>query len=402
MTPRNARRSATDFLAARVGRHPPGERERLLQLAEGRADLISLGRGDPDLPTPPHIVEAARRALEEGATHYTHWQGREDLRQAICDKYRREYGMQVDPSRVVVTAGAQEAIYITFQALLDPGDEVLMADPHYLPYTRAIRFAGGLPVYVPTFEEHAFVMQPEDVVRSITSRTKVLVVVSPGNPTGAVIPTEVMAELAAVSHSHDLLVVMDEIYEKFVFDGAVHTTIAAEPGMMDRTIIVNGFSKTYAMTGWRVGYLIAPGPIVRSMAIVKHTMTICAPAVSQAAALAALEGPQGVAEETRQIYAGRRQVLVEGLVRLGLNCGGSRGAFFAYANVTSTGVSAFDLCTRLLDVGVLIFPGTAFGNGEGYVRASFLQPPERLQEAIERIGPVVRELQHRRRETEFG
>ncbi|MDR7519730.1 MAG: pyridoxal phosphate-dependent aminotransferase [Armatimonadota bacterium] len=398
----DARRTATDFLAARVGYHQAGERERLLRLAEGRADLISLGRGDPDLPTPPHIVEAARRALEGGATHYTHWQGREDLRQAICNKYRRQYGVQIDPSQVVVTAGAQEAIYITFQTLLDPGDEVLLADPHYLPYTRAIRLAGGLPVYVRTLEEHGFVMQPEDVVGSITPRTKALVVISPGNPTGAVIPAQVMAELAAVAHRHDLLVVMDEIYEKFVFDGAVHSTIAAEPGMMDRTIIVNGFSKTYAMTGWRVGYLIAPGPIVPPMAMVKHTMTICAPAVSQAAALAALEGPQGVVEEMRQVYSGRRRVLVEELMRLGLNCGGSRGALFAYANVTSTGVTAFDLCARLLDVGVLVFPGTAFGNGEGYVRASFLQPSERLQEAIDRIGPVVRKLQHRRRKTEFG
>lgn len=392
MATRETARPIREFLAQRVRALKSGEREQLLAMAEGRKDLARLGRGDPDLATPPHIVEAARRALLEGETHYTHWQGRSDLRQAICDKYAREQGLAFAPGQVLVTAGAQEAVYVTFQTLLDPGDEVVMADPHYSVYSLVIRLAGGVPVLVPTRAEDDFVVRPEEVERRITARTKVLVLVSPDNPTGAVIPAERLARLAEIARRHDLIVVMDEIYEKFVYDGHTHASIAREPGMSERTVVINGFSKSYAMTGWRAGFLIAPEAIVQHMETLHNSLLICAPAVSQAAALAALTGPQDAVEEMRRTYAERRALLLRRLTAMGLPCRGSRGALYVYPSIEATGLSSFDFCVRMLEAGVQVFPGTTYGGGAGYIRISFLQPIETLRTAMDRMEPVVRAL----------
>lgn len=363
-----------------------------MKMAEGRTDLVRLGRGDPDLPTPPHIVEAARAALLNGETHYTHWQGRPDLRQAICDKYARERKLSYDPGQVLVTAGAQEALYVTFQTLLDPGDEVLLADPHYTVYSLAIRLAGGTPVLVPSRAEDDFVVRPEEVERRITGRTKAMVIITPDNPTGAVIPAEVLERLAGVARKHDLIVVMDEIYEKFVYEPHRHASITEQPGMQERTIVINGFSKSYAMTGWRVGYLIAQEGIVGTMEAVHNTLLICAPAVSQAAALAALTGPQEVIDEMRQIYGTRRRLLLDRLVKMGLPCRGSRGALYVYPSIEATGLSSYDFCVRMLEAGVQMFPGTTYGSGAGYIRLTLLQPIETLTLAMDRIEPVVADL----------
>lgn len=380
------------FLAKRMHDARSGEREILLKMAEGRRDLVRLGRGDPDLATPSHIVEAGRRALLDGETHYTHWQGRVDLRVAICDKYAREQGLSYDPGQVLVTAGGQEAIYLAFQMLLDPGDEVLLTDPHYRAYSIAVRLAGGTPVFVPARAERDFVVQADEVERYVTSRTKVLAVVTPDNPTGAVIPQEALAQLAEIARKHDLMVIMDEVYEKFVYEPYRHASIASQPGMQERTVVINSFSKTYAMTGWRVGYLIGLDAIVRSMEVVHNTLLICAPAVSQAAALAALTGPQEVVDEMRRTYAARRQLMIDRLTVMGLPCRGSRGALYLYASVEATGLSAFDFCLRMLEAGVQMFPGTTYGGGAGYVRLSFLQPIETLALALDRMEPVVRRL----------
>jgi aminotransferase len=398
MATQPVRRPAERFLAARVrenARRTDEHREILMEMAEGRAGLVSLGDGDPDLPTPLGVVRAAQRALEEGATHYTHWQGRADLREAICEKYRREAGLDVTPAQVVVTQGAQEAVYVSFVATLDPGDEVLLADPHYGPYTSAIRLCGGVPTYVPTREEEGFVIQPREIAAHITARTKALLLVSPNNPTGAVIPPEVMREIAAMAVQRDLLVIMDELYEKMMFDGAVHTTAGVFEGMADRTITINGFSKSYAMTGWRLGYLIGPQPIVSSMEVVKHTMTICAPAVSQAAGLAALTDGQRALEEMVAVYTERRGILVDGFREMGLRCEWSVGGLFLYVNVGTLGVPTFDLCRQLFDAGVLAFPATAFGGEDRYIRVSFLRPATQLRVAVERMKPVVRRLTSR-------
>lgn len=361
-------------------------------MAEGRMDLVRLGLGDPDLPTPPHIVEAAIRALEARDTRYTLWHGREDLRRAISDRYRRDYDMSIAWDQVVITSGGQEAFQVILQSILDPGDEAILAEPHYWSYSRAIRLAGGTPVFVPTDEAGRFVMQPEEVERRITPRTKVLIVVSPNNPTGAVIPPETLGRLAEIAKEHDLFVVSDEIYERWVFDGAVHRSIASFPEMLDRTAIVNSFSKTYSMTGYRIGYLIAPPEIVPALEVYRHTTSICAPTISQVAALAALTGPQDAVDEMHRIYAERRRVLVDGFNALGLSCRGSAGGLYVYANISSIPMSAYDFCEHLLDSGVQLFPGTAFGTADGYVRAAFLEPAERLQLAINRMAPVVRAL----------
>ena len=367
-----------------------GDRERLLALAQGRQNVVSLGRGDPDLPTPAHIIEAAKRALDGGATHYTHWQGRPDLRDAVAEKCRRDYGADVSGGQVIITAGSQEAMYVAFQTLLDPGDEVLLADRHYTSYSRAVRLAGGVPVFLPTREETAFVIDPRDVEARITPRTKLLVVVTPENPTGAVIPPEVIAELGRIALRHDLMVIADDIYEKFVYEGPPHASIAAEPGLFGRSIVINGFSKTYAMTGWRVGYMVVPAELMPAVEIVKHTLTICAPAVSQAAALAALTGPQACVAEMREIYAKRRRILLDGYERLGMGGRWSRGALYVYPRVPDRGLTSYEFCAQLLEqANVLVFPGTGFGSGEGYVRTTVLQPEAVLEEAVSRMSAVL-------------
>jgi aminotransferase len=367
-----------------------GDRERLLALAQNRRDMVSLGRGDPDLPTPAHIIEAAKRALDGGATHYTHWQGRPDLRDAVAEKCRRDYGADVHGGQVIITAGAQEAMYVAFQTLLDPGDEALLADRHYTSYSRAVRLAGGVPVFLPTREETGFVIDPRDVEARITPRTKLLVVVSPENPTGAVIPPGTIAELGRIALRHDLMVIADDIYEKFVYEGPPHASIAAEPDLFGRSIVINGFSKTYAMTGWRIGYMVVPQELIPAVEIVKHTLTICAPAVSQAAALAALTGPQDCVTEMRDIYAKRRRILLDGYAPLGMGGRWSRGALYVYARVPDPRLSSYEFCVNLLEQGnVLVFPGTGFGSGEGYVRTTLLQPEAVLVEAVSRMSAVL-------------
>ena len=371
-----------------------GDRERLLSLANSLAQngrsVLRLGRGDPDLPTPAHIVEAAKRALDDGATHYTDWQGRPDLREAVAEKCRRDYGADVHADHVIITAGTQEAMYVAFQTMLDPGDEVLLADRHYTSYSRAVRLAGGVPVFLPTREETDFVIDPRDVEARISPRTKLLVVVTPENPTGAVIPPATIGELARIAVRHDIMVIADDIYEKFVYEGPPHASIAAEPGLDGRTIIINGFSKTYAMTGWRVGYMVVPRPLMGPVEIVKHTLTICAPAVSQAAALAALTGPQECVEEMRDIYADRRRILLDCFEPLGMGGRWSRGALYVYGRVPDGGMTSYEFCASLLQqANVLVFPGTGFGSGEGYFRTTLLQPAAMLTEAARRMSAVL-------------
>jgi aminotransferase len=384
------------FISKRAGGSRPGGRERLLGRVQGRPGVISLGRGDPDLPTPRYIIDAAKKALDAGATHYTSWQGRSDLREAIAQKCHRDYSLDVSADQVIVTAGGQEAVFVTFQALLNEGDEVLIADPHYNSYSRAIRLAGGVPKFVPCTEGDAFALNPSAVEARITSRTKILVVITPNNPTGAVIPGTTIRELADLAIRHNLLVVADDIYERFVFGETRHVSIASVPELADRTVVINGFSKTYAMTGWRIGYLIPPRPLVAAMEVIKHTLTICAPAVSQAAGLAALTGPQDSVQEMVETFAERRKVLLAGCEALGLGGRWSEGSHFVFPNITSTGLSSDEFCERVLEeANVLVFPGTSFGNGEGYVRASFLQPVGAVRTAIEQMTPVVRKLQGR-------
>lgn len=368
---------------------------RMLALTKGIPDLISLGRGDPDLPTPPHIVQAAQEALAQGKTKYTVPAGMEELRAAVAGKLRAENGLTYDPlSEVVITSGTQEAVNVIFQALLNPGDEALLPSPYYLAYGQAISAVGGRAVTIRTRLEDNFIPRPDEIEATITPRTKAIILVSPSNPTGAVIDRRTAEAICDIARRHDLAVVSDELYEKIVFDGAATTSIAGLPGMWERTITVNGFSKAYNMTGMRVGYFAAPREFTHAALELRHMMSICAPTASQWAALAALQGPQSCIEETLAVYRKRRSVMLEGLAAVGVPCNRPQGAFFVFGDIRATGLSSFDFCARLAqEAHVLVFPGTQYGDGgEGFVRISFLAPVEDLARAIERFGRFYRAL----------
>ncbi|MBW2307781.1 MAG: pyridoxal phosphate-dependent aminotransferase [Deltaproteobacteria bacterium] len=380
------------FLAKRL--RPKGgidHRRVMIEKARAISDVISLGRGDPDLKTPAHIIEAAKRALDEGYTGYSPWPGYPELREAIARKLREENGIDATAQEVLVTVGAEEAVFLTMMALLDPGDEILVPEPRYTPYDMAVEIAGGAVVSVPTTLEDGFQIDPRGVEERITPRSKALLLITPNNPTGQILDRDRVAALAELAVRHDLVIISDELYEKIVFDGAINFSIGAIPGIKERTITINGFSKTYCMTGWRVGYLHAPAQIVDAMIPLKYTLTINCPSMCQRAALAALEGPQECVEEFRRIYDQRRRLVTAVLAKMGLKHGPARGAFYVFAHVAPMGMTSFDFCQRLLEEEkVLVFPGTAFGSqGEGFIRISLLAPLDKIEEAMARMERFV-------------
>ncbi len=390
-------------LASRIPHEDVGFRTQMLELAAGLSDVIALGRGDPDFPTPQHILEAAKAALDGGATHYTHPAGDLRLRQAIADHLRASTSLDYDSAtEVLVTLGAQEAVYLAFLSLVEPGDEVLLPSHRFTSYDAGIELCGGRVRTYPTVFGNDYRLDPEEIARAITPRTKAISIVSPDNPTGGVATPEAIAAVARLAREHDVLVISDEIYDRFVYDDARHVSIASEPGMRERTLIVNGFSKCYAMTGWRVGYLAGPADFVRSIIEVKHTLTICTPAVSQAAALAALTGPQECIAMMRDVYAERRAFLMGALDAMGLPYVRPDGAFYVYVDITSTGKRSPEFCLSLLrDTGVMMFPGTMFGtDGERHVRMSLLAPLDQVQEAVRRMSTVVARYQQEAVETQ--
>lgn len=361
----------------------------MLAISKDVPNLISLGRGDPDLPTPPHIIQAAQQALAEGKTKYTPPAGLDQLRAAIARKLEQDNNLIYDPMReIVVTAGAQEAISVIFQTLLNDGDEVLLPDPYYMAHRQAINAAGGKPVTLRTRVENNFVVQPEAVEAAITPKTKAIILTSPSNPTGAVIDEQTAIAISQIAVKHDLIVISDELYEKLVFDGAGITSMAGLPGMRERTITVNGVSKVFNMTGMRVGYIAAPAEFMEAALELHHLTTICAPTISQWAALAALNGPQTCVQETLATYIERRKVMLDYLAEYGIPSNRPQGAFFVFADIRATGFSSLKFCEALLqEMQVQIFPGTQYGEGgEGFVRMSFLAPVDDLKVALERFG----------------
>jgi len=363
----------------------------LMEMAAALPDVIALGRGDPDLPTPAHIIEAAKAAVRHGQTAPAPVAGLPELRQAIAEKLVRENGLDVAAENVIVTTGGQEGLFLVMQTLLDPGDEILVPDPRYTSYDDAIFSAGGRMVMVPTDHEDAFNLRPEAVEAAITPCTKALLIVTPSNPTGGIVTEDRLRAIAEVAIRHNLIVISDEIYEKFVYDDWRHFSIGSVPGMAERTITLNGFSKTYAMTGLRVGYAAAPANVVQAMARVKAVTTGPAATISQRAALAAVTGPVEPLLEFKRIYAERRRAMMDGLDAMGLDYSDPRGAFFLWTNSSSTGIHATELSYLLLKEGrVLIFPGTGFGeNWGGYLRISLLQSTEKIREALVRMQPVI-------------
>lgn len=370
-------------------------RNRMMELAKGYKDVITLGRGDPDLDTPKHIIDASYEAALKGATHYTPINGIPELRAAITDYYKKTFGLDYDQNtEVLVTTGGQEGINVMMMALVNPGDEVIIPNPSYASYDLAVYLAGGKPVNVALRPENGFQLDPKDVEAAITDKTKAIVIITPNNPTGTIFPRETLEEIARIAIERNILVVFDEIYEKIVFDDYEHFNIATIPGMKERTIILNGFSKLYSMTGWRVGYLLAPANIMKGMEVIKHTYTICTPAPSQWAALAAITGPQDCVAEMKETYARRRQWLQDGLREVGLGTAPHGGSIFIFADIRATGLTSVEFCEGLLESQqVVTYPGSEFGEvGEGFVRMSLLAPDDRFQEAVRRIQTFVRSL----------
>ncbi len=378
--------------AARLSEKDVSFRTEMLEIASGLDDVIAMGRGDPDFHSPAHVVEAAKRAIDDNQHHYTHPAGLMELREAIAEKLRRENHLDYTAEEVVVTSGAQEALMLLMLALIDPGDEVLLPSPRFTSYDTAVELCGGVVVPVPTYEKDDFATTASEIEARITPKTKMIVLVTPNNPTGAVTPPSEVRAIADLAKKHDLLVVSDEIYEKLVYEGNEHLSIATLPGMKERTITLNGFSKSYAMTGWRVGYLAAPAPFVRLLIEPRHTLSINTATPSQFAALAALTGPQEPVDEMIRAYDERRKFMMQALDGMGLSYGHPGGAFYIYANVSSTGMGSPDFCRRLLREGrVMIFPGTLFGDErEDHIRIGYLQPLDRIREATERMAAVIR------------
>lgn len=365
----------------------------LMELAAQIPDAIALGRGDPDLDTPTHVIEAAQAAVRDGhADVVAPPAGLPDLCTAIADKLRTDNDIPVDANGIIVTSGGQEGLFLIMQALLDPGDEILVPDPRYSSYDQAIEQAGGRMVLVPTYPEDDFDLRPAEVEAAITPATKALLIVSPSNPTGSVVSTGSLRAIAEIAKERDLIVISDEIYERFIYPPSQQLSIASLPSMFERTITLNGFSKTYAMTGWRVGYLAAPPEFGRVLSGLKAATTGPTSTVSQYAALAAATGSQNVVREFYDIYASRRQLMMDGLRDLGFTYTEPQGAFFIYTNAASSGLSAFELSYLLLREGhVLIFPGTAFGEKwTDWLRISLLQPENKLREALARMAVVLK------------
>jgi aminotransferase len=378
-------------LSSRIQQVELSIRTKMLEAASGLADVIALGRGDPDFDTPEHIVAAAQKALAEGAHHYTAPTGLPQLRQAVAQKLKHENNLDYAADEVVICSGCQEALYIVMQALLNPGDEVLLQAPRFNAYDHMVEMAGGTVVAIPTYEEDDFALRPEEIEKRITPRTKILAVVTPNNPTGGVIPPQVLAEIAQLAVERDLIVISDEIYEKLIFDDLKHVSLATFPGMRERTITVNGFSKAYAMTGWRVGYFAAPLPFVRAITEVKHTISICTSTPMQMGALAALAGPQEPIQAMAAEYDRRRRFMMPALDDMGLSYGYPGGAMYIYANVSSTGLDSETFCLELLrQAQVMIFPGTLFADEhKNHIRISLLAPLPQMEQAVERMKKFV-------------
>lgn len=355
--------------------------------AEGK-DVIGFGAGEPDFATPDRISYAGVRAICDGKTRYTPAAGMIELRQAICDRAKADYGLEYETAQAVVASGAKHMVYIALAALVDPGDEVIVPAPYWVSYYEMVRLFGGVPVVVNVSEEQGFQLTPEQLEQAITDKTKAIILNNPSNPTGAVYPKEALKAVADVCVKHDLYIISDEIYDKLVYDGVPFTSVAAlSDEIKAHTILINGVSKTYAMTGWRIGYLAGPAEIVDRMTKCQENFNACPNAIGQYAAVAALDHPE-LCTQLRDIFARRRTVLLEGLASIpGMNSNDPTGAFYVFADIRAFGMSSEEFCNRLLDdEHVVCIPGSAFGAcGEGFVRIAYTCSDADLTEAIARI-----------------
>ncbi len=373
---------------------PSGIRK-FFDIAESMEDVISLGVGEPDFPTPWNIRAAGIRALEKGKTRYTSNKGLDALCQEISVYMQRKYNIGYNPkNEVLVTVGGSEAIDMTVRSLVNEGDEVIIPQPSYVCYEPIVRLAGGVPVIIETKAENDFKVTPEELKSKLSDKTKALILPYPCNPTGAIMEREDLEKIAEVLEGTNVIVISDEIYSELTFSGVKHTSIASIGNMRERTVVINGFSKSFSMTGWRLGFACGPKEIIREVTKLHQYAIMCAPTVSQYAAVEALKNCDEAVEDMLEEYDSRRQLVVKGFNDLGLTCREPKGAFYAFPCISSTGMTSDEFCEKLLMAKkVALVPGTAFGlGGEGFVRVSYCYSVEHLKTALERIGEFLEEL----------
>ena len=379
-------------LSTRVKSVPPSGIRRFFDIAATMKEVISLGIGEPDFVSPQPIIDAGIASLHDGHTGYTSNAGIFELREAISEELNRLYGVRYSPDHeILATVGVSEALQLAMLALLEPGDEILIPEPCFVSYGPTAIFAGGKVVYVPTYAEHDFQVTAEDLESRITPKTKIIFLSYPNNPTGAVLRREVLEEIAELVVKHDLVVLSDEIYDRLVYGeahDAGHTCLPSIPALRDRTVLLGGFSKGYAMTGWRIGYACAPEPIYKAMYKLHQYIIMSAPAMAQYAALEGIKACQPDVERMRLAYDRRRRVIVDGFRAAGLPTFEPEGAFYCFPDIRATGLSSEDFAQKLLqEEHVAVVPGDAFGpSGAGYIRCSYATALDKVEEAVVRIS----------------
>ena len=383
------------ILSTTVKEMKPSGIRKFFDIANTMKDVISLGVGEPDFHTPINVRSAGIRSLELAKTKYTSNRGLDLLRQEIqtyvCKKYNVEYE---DSTDIRITVGGSEAIDATIRAIVNPGDEVIIPQPSYVCYEPITRLAGGVPVIINTKAENNFKLTKKELEEAITDKTKALILPYPCNPTGAIMEREDLEAIAEILREKDIIVISDEIYAELTFGGAKHVSIASIEGMKERTVLINGFSKTFSMTGWRLGYACGPAPIMKEITKIHQYAIMCAPTTSQYAAIEALKNCDDAVADMLAEYDARRKVIVKGFNDLGLECREPKGAFYAFPSIKSTGMSSEEFCEKLLFAKkVALVPGTAFGDsGEGHVRASYCYSLSHIKEALRRIGEFLEEI----------
>ena len=384
------------YLNQRISSVPPSGIRRFFDLAAATKDTISLGVGEPDFRTPYIIRDAAINSLVDGETQYTANRGLLELRQEISLYLSGRYHLSYNPdNEILVTIGASEAIDLALRTLVSDGEEVLIPDPSYVSYAPGVIFAGGVPVGVPTYQNHQFRLMAEDLEKAVTSRTKLLILPYPNNPTGAIMEKEDLEQIAEVVRKHDLMVISDEIYSELVYDDHVHVSFASLPGMLQRTVTINGFSKAFAMTGWRVGYACAPCPVIDVMNKIHQYAIMCAPRQGQIAAVTALRTGRETGYESvtamRDSYDRRRRLMVSAFRDMGLDCFEPFGAFYVFPSIRKTGLTSEAFCSALIrEKQVAAVPGTAFGpSGEGHIRCCYATAIDKINIALDRIADFV-------------
>jgi aminotransferase len=389
-----AHQTGARFVSARVQDVPPSGIRKFFDIVATMKDVISLGIGEPDFVTPEPIVEAGIKSLRAGHTSYTSNSGILELRQLLSRHLNNLYRIEYDPAdELLITVGVSEALLLALMATMEPGSEVIVPEPCFVAYQPTVTFAGGVPVPVPTYVAQDFQVTVADLERARTPRTRAVLLGYPNNPTGAVLERARLLEIAEWARSHDLLVISDEIYDRLVY-GIEHTCVSSLPGMRERTILLGGFSKSHAMTGWRIGYAAAPPEILAAMRKVHQYIIMSAPTTGQEAAIEALQSGEPYVEQMRQEYDRRRRTIVDGFNRLGLGCFEPRGAFYAFPNIESSGLSDEEFSEHLLmEEKVAVVPGSAFGrSGVGHVRASYATSLPRIEEALNRIERFLGKL----------